>query len=135
VSVAWLAHLYTACGAVLAFLATTAVFSGDYRRAFLWLAAQVFVDATDGALARATRVSERLPWFNGSKLDDIIDYLCYVFIPALIVWHARLVPESLAILVVAAMLLSSAFGFNRDGAKTDDHFFTGFPSYWNIVAA
>ena len=31
------------------------------------------------------------------------------------------------------MLLSSAYGFNRDDAKTSDHFFTGFPSYWNIV--
>jgi len=35
--------------------------------------------------------------------------------------------------VVAAMLLSSAYGFNRTDAKTSDHFFTGFPSYWNVV--
>lgn len=132
---AWLAHLYTASGAVLAFLATLAVFSGDFRQAFLWLALQVVVDATDGAFARAARVSERLPWFNGAKLDDIIDYLCYVFIPALIVWRAVLVPAALTGPVVAAVLLSSAFGFNRDDAKTDDHFFTGFPSYWNIVVA
>jgi len=132
---AWLAHLYTASGAVLAFLATTEVFSGNYRRAFLWLAAQVLVDATDGAFARSANVSQRLPWFNGAKLDDIIDYLCYVFIPALIVWRALLVPDLLAVPVAAAMLLSSAYGFNRDDAKTEDHFFTGFPSYWNIVVA
>jgi phosphatidylcholine synthase len=31
------------------------------------------------------------------------------------------------------MLLSSAYGFNRSDAKTSDHFFTGFPSYWNIA--
>ncbi|MNC86418.1 Phosphatidylcholine synthase [compost metagenome] len=31
------------------------------------------------------------------------------------------------------MLLSSAYGFNRTDAKTTDHYFTGFPSYWNIV--
>jgi phosphatidylcholine synthase len=31
------------------------------------------------------------------------------------------------------VLLSSAYGFNRTDAKTSDHFFTGFPSYWNIV--
>ena len=31
------------------------------------------------------------------------------------------------------MLLSSAYGFNREDAKTSDYFFTGFPSYWNIV--
>jgi len=111
------------------------VFLGNYRKAFLWLAAQVVVDATDGAFARSAKVSERLPWFNGAKLDDIIDYLCYVFIPALIVWRALLVPDALAIPVAAAMLLSSAYGFNREDAKTADHFFTGFPSYWNIVVA
>ena len=134
-AIAWLAHLYTASGAVIAFLATCAVFSGDYRQVFLWLALQVVVDATDGAFARRARVSERLPWFNGAKLDDIIDYLCYVFIPALIVWRAALVPAPLTGVVIAAVLLSSAFGFNRDDAKTEDHFFTGFPSYWNIVVA
>ena len=132
---AWLAHAYTATGAVIAFLAATAVFEGNYRAAFLWLAAQIVVDATDGALARSARVSERLPWFNGAKLDDIIDYLCYVFVPALIVWRALLVPEFWAVPIAAAMLLSSAYGFNRDDAKTADHFFTGFPSYWNIVVA
>jgi len=35
--------------------------------------------------------------------------------------------------VAGAMLLSSAYGFSRTDAKTTDHFFTGFPSYWNIV--
>jgi phosphatidylcholine synthase len=130
---AWSAHLYTALGAVLAFLATTAVFVGDYREAFLWLSAQVFVDATDGLLARRARVHERLPWFNGAKLDDIVDYLTYVFVPALIVWRALMVPDSLLLALPALMLLSSAYGFNRDDAKTADHFFTGFPSYWNIV--
>ena len=130
---AWLAHLYTASSALFAFFATKAVVEHRYREAFAWLAVTVFVDATDGVLARWARVSTRLPWFNGSKLDDIIDYLTYVFIPALIVWRAILVPDRWTTVVVASMLLSSAFGFNRDDAKTDDHFFTGFPSYWNIV--
>jgi phosphatidylcholine synthase len=117
VAAAWLAHAYTATGAVLAF----------------WLYLQVVVDATDGVFARRARVSERTPHFNGAKLDDIVDYLCYVFVPALFVWRALLVPPEWAVPVCAAMLLSSAYGFNRDDAKTDDHFFTGFPSYWNIV--
>jgi phosphatidylcholine synthase len=131
---AWLAHLYTGTGALAAFLATTAIVQDDYRRAFLWLYAQVLVDSTDGVLARVVQAKERLPWFNGAKLDDIVDYLCYVFIPALIVWHARLVPDGWAMPVTAAILLSSAYGFNRDDAKTEDHYFLGFPSYWNIVA-
>ena len=32
------------------------------------------------------------------------------------------------------MLLSSAYGFAATDAKSEDYFFTGFPSYWNIVA-
>jgi phosphatidylcholine synthase len=130
---AWLVHAYTASGAVLAFLATRAVVLEDYRAAFCWLAVQVFVDATDGALARLARVSQRLPWFNGSKLDDIVDYLTYVFVPTFIVWRAALVPEASMVVVVSVVLLSSAYGFNTATAKTSDHFFTGFPSYWNIV--
>ena len=131
--VAWVAHLYTASGAVLAFLAAVDIFEHDYRTAFFWLYLQVAVDATDGVLARALRVKDRLPWFNGAKLDDVVDYLCYVFIPALFVWRAMLVPDAWAIPLGAAMLLSSAYGFNREDAKTEDHFFLGFPSYWNIV--
>ncbi len=130
---AWLVHLYTASGALFAFFATRAVVEHRYRDGFFWLGVAIVVDATDGVLARRANVAGRLPGFNGSKLDDIVDYLTYVFVPALIVWHAILVPDRWSLGVVAAMLLSSAYGFNRDDAKTDDHFFTGFPSYWNIV--
>jgi phosphatidylcholine synthase len=79
------------------------------------------------------RVRQRIPWFDGAKLDDITDYLTYVFVPALFVWRGALVPNAWVLPVVAAMLLSSAYGFNRTDAKTSDHFFTGFPSYWNVV--
>jgi phosphatidylcholine synthase len=130
---AWLVHLYTASGAVLALLAAKAVIEYDYRAAFFWLGLQMAVDATDGVLARVAKVSTRLPWFNGAKLDDIVDYLTYVFVPALFVWRAILVPDVWTLPVAAAILLSSAYGFNRDDAKTTDHFFTGFPSYWNVL--
>ena len=131
---AWLVHLYTASGLVLALLATLAVLDHDYRTAFLWLAVQVIVDATDGLFARAVGVKERIPWFNGAKLDDVVDYLTYVFVPALFVWESQIVPPRLALAIASAMLLASGYCFNRDDAKTADHFFTGFPSYWNIVA-
>jgi phosphatidylcholine synthase len=132
-SAAWLVHLYTASGIVLAFFAARAFLEFDYRTGFFWLWIQVFVDATDGLLARRMRVRERIPWFDGAKLDDITDYLTYVFVPALFVWRGALVPNAWVLPVVSAMLLSSAYGFNRTDAKTSDHFFTGFPSYWNVV--
>ncbi len=129
----WVAHAYTASGAVIALLATGVTFAHDFRSAFIYLMIATLVDATDGVLARALKVKERLPEFDGARLDDIVDYLTYVFVPVLIVWQARLVLAPFA--VCAAMLLSSAYGFARVDAKvkTDDHFFTGFPSYWNIV--
>ncbi len=34
----------------------------------------------------------------------------------------------------AVPVLASAYGFSREDAKTEDHFFLGFPSYWNVVA-
>jgi len=129
----WIAHLYTATGAVIALLATGTTFAHNFRAVFIYFVAATFVDSTDGALARALKVKERLPHFDGAKLDDIIDYLMYVFIPALVVWQADLVPSAFPI--CAAMVLSSAYGFSRNDAKVaaHDHFFTGFPSYWNIV--
>lgn len=132
-SSAWLVHLYTASGILLAFLAARAVLEFDYRTGFFWLWIQVFIDATDGLLARRLRVRERIPWFDGAKLDDITDYLTYVFVPALFVWRSLIVPRSWELVVCCAMVLSSAFGFSRVDAKTADHLFTGFPSYWNIV--
>jgi phosphatidylcholine synthase len=130
---AWIAHIYTATGTVWAFLATAMTFASNFRGAFIFLVVATFVDSTDGILARAFKVKERTPNFDGALLDNIIDYMTFVFIPALIVWRADLVPAPF--LVCAAMLMSSAYGFAHTAAKVEagDHFFTGFPSYWNIV--
>jgi phosphatidylcholine synthase len=131
---AWTVHAYTASGALLAFLATLAIFAGRFRAAFLWLFTAVVIDATDGWLARRVCVGDRLPQFSGPKLDDLIDYLTFVFVPALLLWRADLLPTHGGFGIVAAILLSSAYGFAREDAKTSDYFFTGFPSYWNVVA-
>jgi len=130
---AWAVHAYTATGAVWAFLAVQSVVAENWRLAFFWLFVAVLVDSTDGWFARLARIQERLPQFSGSKLDDIVDYLTFVFVPALIVWRADLVPAGWSLPVAAAMLLSSAYGFASADAKTPDQFFTGFPSYWNIA--
>ena len=36
--------------------------------------------------------------------------------------------------MAATPLVASCYQFSRADAKTDDHFFLGFPSYWNVVA-
>ncbi len=130
----WIAHLYTALGVVIAFYATILTFRQEYRSVFVLLVIATAVDATDGFLARAARVKERLPKVDGAMMDNLIDYITYAFIPALVVWQAELSAAPFA--VCAAMLISSLYGFSHADAKVElgeDHFFTGFPSYWNIV--
>ena len=84
---AWLVHAYTAAGAVAAFAGTVAVFDGRYRDSFLCMIAATVIDATDGLLARSARVREVLPGFDGSRLDDIVDYLTFVFLPVLLLFQ------------------------------------------------
>jgi len=131
---AWLVHLYTAFGALAAFFGTVAVFEGRYRESFGWMFAATVVDASDGFLARRLRVREVLPGFDGARLDDIVDYLTFVFLPVVLLYHAGRLPVGWGAAVASTVLLSSAYGFCSTDAKTHDHFFTGFPSYWNIVA-
>jgi phosphatidylcholine synthase len=131
---AWGVHLYTAFGAVIGFVALHAVAAGDYRSAFACMALATVVDATDGTLARRFRVKEVLPEFDGSRLDDIVDYLNYVVAPLVLAYHAALIPPGGVGLAVCALpLLASGYGFCQIDAKTEDHFFKGFPSYWNVV--
>ncbi|MBI4525043.1 MAG: CDP-diacylglycerol O-phosphatidyltransferase [Deltaproteobacteria bacterium] len=131
---AWAVHLYTALGAPLAFLALLLINNEKYQEAFWVMYLAVVIDATDGTLARAARIKERLPWFDGDRLEDIVDYLNYVLVPSFFLIRAALLPQGDALWIVAAPLLASAYGFCQKEAKTADHFFLGFPSYWNIVA-
>jgi len=97
------------------------------------MALAVLIDASDGTLARLVRVKEQIPWFDGDRLEDIVDYLNYVLVPSLFLIRAELLPPEDAFWLAAVPLVASAYGFCQKEAKTPDHFFLGFPSYWNIV--
>lgn len=131
---AWAVHSYTAAGSLLGFLALLAIIQQQPRQAFAWMLLAAIVDATDGSLARWARVRTLLPAIDGGRMDDLVDYFNYVVVPAVLLYHWELLPQGLGILIVALMLISSAFGFCQAEAKTDDHLFKGFPSYWNVVA-
>jgi phosphatidylcholine synthase len=135
-TLAWLAHLYTAMGLVCAAGIAVLIVRGDERSlrdAFLLMIAATVIDATDGWLARRARVKEVLPEFSGRALDDLIDFHTYTSLPLLLIWRADLLPGAMAWTLLLP-LLASAYGFSQTHAKTDDGFFLGFPSYWNIVA-
>jgi phosphatidylcholine synthase len=128
---AWAVHFLTASGAVLGVLALLAVAEGDFPRAVLLMLATLAIDSVDGTLARRFRVAEILPSIDGRRLDDLVDYLNYVIVPAVFMVASGALPGwGWAALPV----LASAYGFSQQQAKTDDNFFLGFPSYWNVVA-
>jgi phosphatidylcholine synthase len=134
VVLAWLVHLYTAIGAVIGFFTVLAIEQSEFRDAFFLMALAVVIDATDGTLARAARVKEIIPWFDGKLLDEIVDYFNYAIVPCLFFLRANLLPPQDALWLAALPLIASAYGFCQRDAKTADYFFLGFPSYWNIVA-
>jgi len=131
---AWLAHLYTALGAVIGFFTILAIDRAAIRETLLLMALAVIIDATDGTFARAARVKDLLPWFDGDLLDAIVDYFNYVIVPSFFMLRANLLPGQDALWLAALPILASAYGFCQRDAKTADYFFLGFPSYWNIVA-
>ena len=110
----WAIHTLTASGAVIAFFAFLAVERGAYRTALILLAAALVVD--------------------GATLDLVVDYLTYVFVPAVLIYRAGLLPDAWAAVGAAAILLSSLYTFARTDMKTADNFFRGFPAVWNVVA-
>jgi phosphatidylcholine synthase len=128
-------HLYTASGSVLGLLIVLAAIEGEAVTALWLVLATLFVDGTDGMLARRFRVKETIPWFDGARMDDIVDYLTYVFAAVVLLWTTDRLPDGAWGWLLAALpLLASCYQFCRVDAKTDDHYFLGFPSYWNVVA-
>lgn len=133
---AWLVHLYTASGLALAAAIAVCIVRGDaesLRWALVLMLVATVIDATDGWLARWARVKEVVPSFDGRRLDDIVDFQTYTSLPLLLIWRAELLPAGQEWWLLLP-LLASAYGFSQADAKTDDGFFLGFPSYWNVVA-
>jgi len=128
---AWSVHLFTATGAVVGLMALLAIYAGDYHRAALLMLVALSIDSVDGTLARRARVAEVIPGFDGRRLDDMTDFFNYALVPMFFMATAGLVGSWVWIV---PPILASAYGFSQTDAKTEDDFFLGFPSYWNMVA-
>ena len=131
---AWLVHLFTASGAVLGLLTLYAIHQGQYLLAFWWMAGAVIIDALDGVLARRANTKLAAPKIDGGLLDNLLDYVNYVMTPAFfLLVNENLLPSGWRLVGAGLIVLVSAYQFTQHEAKTYDHFFKGFPSYWNIV--
>lgn len=130
---AYLVHLLTASGAVLAMLAMLAAVEAKWSLMFVWLMVAFFVDGIDGPLARKYHVKKNAPEIDGELLDLIIDYLTYVFIPAFALFESDLLPGWTGWICIIVITFASALYFADTRMKTKDNSFSGFPGCWNMV--
>jgi phosphatidylcholine synthase len=126
-------HAFTATGAVWGFLSLLAVIDRDWKLLFVYMLIAMLVDGVDGHLARWVDTKKYAPGVDGALMDNIIDYLTYVIVPALFFYVSGVLPSGWGLPAACAILLASAYQFSQTSAKTEDHYFTGFPSYWNFV--
>ena len=132
-ALAWSVHITTASGAIFGILAMLAAFEKQWMLSFAWMGVTLFVDGIDGTLARRFRVKDVVPGFDGALLDNMVDFFTYVIVPTIVLYMAEMVPERFLMTTIGVISLTSAYQFCQTDAKTDDHFFKGFPSYWNVV--
>lgn len=130
---AWTVHFFTATGAICGLFALHAISQQQFTLAFWLMGAAVFIDGLDGTLARLAATKRYAPELDGALLDNIIDFLNYVTVPAFFLIHGDLLPRDWNLVGAAMIMLASAYQFSQVDAKTRDHFFKGFPSYWNVV--
>ena len=126
---AYAVHAFTALGAALGLWAVILTFQGFFQGAIWVLCAAAVVDSVDGALARAVDIDIHAPRIDGALMDNIIDFVTWTIGP--LVWIYATMQIPVWVLMICAF--ASIFGFTNVQAKSDDNFFTGFPSFWNIV--
>ncbi|RCS24269.1 phosphatidylcholine/phosphatidylserine synthase [Phyllobacterium salinisoli] len=126
-------HLLTASGSFLAFLSIVAASEERWTAMFWWLGLALFVDGIDGPIARKLDVKYVLPTWSGELLDNIIDYVTYVLIPAFALYQSGFMGEGLSFLSGAIIVISSAIYYADTSMKTNENFFKGFPVVWNMV--
>lgn len=129
----WLIHAFTASGACVGLLSLLAIYQHNLLLALWLMGAAILIDAVDGMFARMVQIRKAVPEIDGALLDNIIDFFNYTLVPCFFLLVTNLLPDYWRVLCVMAITFSSAYQFTQVDAKTTDHFFKGFPSYWNIA--
>lgn len=129
----WLIHAFTASGAFVGLLALMAIHQQKPLVALWMMFITIAIDAVDGMFARMVQIKIAVPEVDGALLDNIVDFFNYTIVPAFFLLCVPIVPTHWCTYCVAAIVFSSAYQFTQVDAKTSDHFFKGFPSYWNIA--
>lgn len=131
-ALAYFVHCYTASGIIFTVLALVALIEKRFHMVYFWNCIAVIIDSSDGYFARKFRVKEIVPHIDGRKLDDIIDFCNYTFLPLMLIWRMGILPEP-GWMWICFPMLASLFAFVYEGVKEENTgFYVGFPSYWNF---
>jgi len=131
---AFAVHVFTACGAALAFLALILAIGEHWAAMFFCLGLALVVDGVDGPMAREFKVAEVLPRWSGETLDLVVDFTTYVFVPAYAIAASGQLPKALAVPAGIVVVITGALYFADRKMKTEDNYFRGFPGLWNLAA-
>ncbi len=126
-------HILTASGSFLALLSVIAAAEHRFVDMFWWLGLALVVDGIDGPIARKVKVKEVLPNWSGDTLDNIIDYVTYVLVPAFALYESGILGAPWSFIAAGLIVVSSAIYYADMGMKTDEYFFSGFPVVWNMI--
>ncbi len=126
-------HILTASGSFLAFLGVVAAAEHRFVDMFWWLGLALLVDGIDGPIARKVKVKEVLPNWSGDTLDNIIDYVTYVLLPAFALYQSGMIGQPWSFVAAGLIVVSSAIYYADMGMKTEEYFFSGFPVVWNMI--
>lgn len=132
-SLGWMVHAFTASGACIGMLSLLAIYDGRYMLALWLMIAAICVDSVDGMFARMVKIKDVVPEIDGALLDNIVDFVNYTIVPCFFLLVSGMLPDTWRVLCVIAIIFASSYQFTQCDAKTSDHFFKGFPSYWNIA--
>lgn len=132
-SLGWLVHAFTASGACIGVLSLLAIYEGHLVVSLWLMATAILIDSVDGMFARLVKIKDVVPEIDGALLDNIVDFVNYTIVPCFFLLVTNMLPSIWRIACVIVIIFASAYQFTQCDAKTSDHFFKGFPSYWNIV--
>ena len=142
----WSVHLLTSLGAILSVIAIIfaieaakstvngQIYLYDYymQLSMLMMILAIFIDSIDGSLARIINIKDLAP-LDGKLLDNIIDFANYCIVPCIWIYVSGVVSKEFVIPIITMITISSSYQFCQLNAKTNNNFFVGFPSYWNII--